>query len=167
MTREPVWLFDANLLIALTHAAHVHHTDAHRWFAARPKRRWASCALTQLAFLRLTSNSKVVVETISPAEALDALATMTAQPQHEYWSESPEPRHLPTLHSPALIGHRQITDAYLLGLAVHKRQRLATLDRGLLSFAAAQGLAAHVELVAAPLMAQEPAPRYAVKRAKR
>lgn len=167
MTREPVWLFDANLLIALTHAAHVHHADAHRWFAARPKRRWASCALTQLAFLRLTSNPKVVGETISPAEALDALATMTAQSQHEYWPESPEPSQLPALHSPALVGHRQITDAYLLGLAVHKHQRLATLDRGLQSFAAAQGFAAHVELVGAPPTAHEPAPRYAAKRAKR
>ena len=167
MSREPVWLFDANLLIALTHAAHVHHGEAHRWFAARTKRRWATCALTQLAFLRLTSNPKVVGETISPADALDALATMTAQPLHEYWPESPEPRQLPTLQNLALVGHRQVTDAYLLGLAVHKRQQLATLDRGLLSFAAAQGLAAHVELVSAPSMAQGPAPRYAGKRTKR
>ena len=47
-----VWLLDANLLIALTHAAHVHHAEAHAWFDAVPKRRWATCALTQLAFVR-------------------------------------------------------------------------------------------------------------------
>jgi toxin-antitoxin system PIN domain toxin len=167
LSTTPVWLLDANLLIALTHAAHVHHAEAHRWFAARTKRRWASCALTQLAFLRLTSNPKVVGEQISPAEAMQALATMTAQPQHEYWPDAPAPEQMTTLNSPALVGHRQISDAYLLGLAAHKRQRLATLDRGLLSFAAAQGLAAHVELVSAQAMVQEPAARYAVSRTRR
>ena len=155
--RATVWLLDANLLIALTHAAHVHHAEAHRWFALQPQRRWASCSLTQLAFVRLTSNPKVAGEIISPAEAMHALATMTGQTGHEYWPESPEPVE-------ALVGHRQITDAYLLGLAAHKGQRLATLDRGLLSFANALGLAAHIELVSAQPLAQEQAPAYSVKR---
>lgn len=159
-----VWLLDANLLIALTHAAHVHHTEAHRWFALQPQRRWASCSLTQLAFVRLTSNPKVVGEIISPAEAMRALATMTEQAGHEYWPESPEPVQVPTLHSAALVGHRQVTDAYLLGLAAHKGERLATLDRGLLSFGNALGLAAHIELVSAQPLAQEPEPGYTVKR---
>ena len=162
--RAIVWLLDANMLIALTHAAHVHHAEAHRWFALQPHRRWASCSLTQLAFIRLTSNPKVAGEVISPADAMQALATMAEQAGHEYWPESPEPVDLATLHSAALVGHRQVTDAYLLGLAVHKGQRLATLDRGLLSFANALGLAAHIELVSAQPLAQEPAARYEVKR---
>lgn len=167
MSDASVWLLDANLLIALTHAAHVHHGEAHRWFAARPKRRWATCALTQLAFIRLTSNPKVVGHAISPAEAMQALAAMTSQAQHAHWSESPEPSGLAPLTSAALVGHRQVTDAYLLGLAAQKRQRLATLDRGLLSFATALGLARHVELVSAPIGVQEPAARYAAKRSRR
>lgn len=32
-----------------------------------------------------------------------------------------------------ITGHQQVTDAYLLGLAIHKKGRLATLDRALLS----------------------------------
>ena len=162
--RAVVWLLDANLLIALTHGAHVHHAEAHRWFAVLPHRRWASCSLTQLAFVRLTSNPRVAVETISPAEAMQALVTMTGQAGHEYWPDSPEPVSTPTLRSAALVGHRQVTDAYLLGLAAHKGQRLATLDRGLLSFANALGLAAHIELVSSQPLAQEPATSYAVKR---
>ena len=164
MTRDRIWLLDANVLIALTHAAHVHHAEAHAWFAAQPKRRWATCALTQLAFVRLTSNPKVVGSEISPAEAMEALAAMAAQPTHEYWPDAPEPLQLATLQSAALVGHRQVTDAYLLGLAALREQRLATLDRGLVSYATGTGLAAHVELVSAPLRMQEPATRHAAKK---
>ncbi len=162
-----VWLLDANLLIALTQAAHVHHGEAHGWFGAQPHRRWASCAITQLAFLRLTSNPKVTGCETTPAEALQALAAMVGNEAHEYWSEAPEPAGLATLQHPALVGHRQVTDAYLLGLAVERRQRLATLDRGLLSFATAAGHEAHVELVSAAPMVREPAARYVVKRKAR
>lgn len=166
MTRNTVWLLDTNLLIALTHSAHIHHAEAHAWFASHPKRRWATCALTQLAFVRLTSNPKVVGSEITPAEAMQALTAMAAQPTHDYWADAPEPLHLTTLQSAALVGHRQVTDAYLLGLAVLRDQRLATLDRGLVSFALGTGLAANVELVSAPSMAQQPVTRYAVKRVR-
>ena len=168
MTPAGVWLLDANLLIALTHAAHIHHAEAHAWFATRAKRRWATCALTQLAFVRLTSNPKVVGTEIAPAQALQALGEMAALSTHEYWADAPEPLRLATLQSAALVGHRQVTDAYLLGLAALKQQRLATLDRGLESFAVAIGLTAHVELVSARPMVQEPRAKYpAGKRAKR
>ena len=166
MTRSTVWLLDANLLIALTHSAHIHHAEAHAWFAAQPKRRWATCALTQLAFVRLTSNPKVVGSEITPAEAMQALASMAAQSTHEYWADAPEPLQLATLRSAALVGHRQVTDAYLLGLAALREQRLATLDRGLVSFALGAGLAANVELVSAPSTVQQPVTRYAAKRVK-
>ena len=161
-----VWLLDANLLIALTHAAHIHHAEAHTWFASHPKRRWATCALTQLAFVRLTSNPKVVGSEITPAEAMQALAAMAAQTTHEYWADAPEPLQLATLQSAALVGHRQVTDAYLLGLAALRAQRLATLDRGLVSFAVGTGLAANVELVSAPSTVQQPVTRYAARRVK-
>ncbi len=159
-----VWLLDANLLIALTHASHVHYTEAHHWFAQRPSRRWATCALTQLAFVRLTSNARVVGAAFSPSQAMQALADMVAQPDHEYWENAPEPLRLAPLNSPALVGHRQITDAYLLGLAAEREQRLATLDRGLVSFALAIGLSDSVELVGGPPMVQEQRIPYRVAR---
>ena len=168
VARHSVWLLDANLLIALTHAAHVHHTEAHAWFIERPDRAWATCTLTQLAFVRLTSNPQVVGETITPAQAMQALAAMAARPQHAYWADAPEPLAMAALNSAALVGHRQVTDAYLLGLAAHKGQCLATLDRGLVSFAQAAGLAAHAELVgSAKTWAHQPVASCAVKRARR
>ena len=76
--------------------------------------------------MRLTSNPKVVGSEIAPAESMRALATMTEQPTHEYWADAPEPLHLATLQSAALVGHRQVTDAYLLGMTALRNQRLAT-----------------------------------------
>ena len=161
---HPVWLLDANLLIALTHAAHVHHREAHAWFADRSERHFATCALTQLAFVRLSCNPRVVGAEITPAQAMQALAELTAHSGHRYWADTPEPLGLATLNSAALVGHRQVTDAYLLGLAAEQGHILATLDRGLVSYAAALRLQRHVELVSAPLSVQEPKTGYKLKR---
>jgi hypothetical protein len=30
-----------------------------------------------------------------------------------------------------IVGHKQVTDAYLLGLAMHRKSRLATLDESI------------------------------------
>lgn len=144
-----VWLLDANLLIAMTHATHVHHREAHAWFGAVPQRRFATCALTQLAFIRLSCNPKVVGSLIAPPQAMSMLAELGAHPGHVYWADAPEPLGVPTLTSPALVGHRQVTDAYLLALAIQRDQVLATLDRGMVSYAIALGLDRHVELVIA------------------
>jgi predicted nucleic acid-binding protein len=68
---------------------------------------------------------------------LKALAAMTALPAHDHWSEAPPALQMATLNSLALVGHRHVTDAYLLGLAAHQGQCLATLDKGLESHARA------------------------------
>jgi toxin-antitoxin system PIN domain toxin len=167
LTQAPVWLLDANLLIALTHSGHVHHPEAHAWFGARPKRRWATCTLTQLAFIRLTSNPRIAGKEISPAEAMHALADLVAQSTHEFWPDAVEPAQIQAMQSAALVGHRQVTDAYLLGLAAHRGNRLATLDRGLVSFALASDLAGHVELVTGPTLVQEAVKVSAKKRVNR
>jgi uncharacterized protein len=162
--REPVWLLDANLLIALTHSAHVHHHEAHAWFEDQRDRRFATCALTQLAFVRLTCNPRVVGADISPAQAMQALAELTSHDGHDYWADAPQPLDMATLQSAALVGHRQVTDAYLLGLAAQQSQILATLDRGLVSYANALRLQRHIELVSAPHQVHEPRATYRVKR---
>lgn len=155
-----VWLLDANLLIALTHAAHVHHAEAHAWFHAVPKRRWATCALTQLAFVRLSCNPKINPDAPTPPQVMKALDELVSHPQHEYWDEPGPPVGAVLLRHPSLVGHRQVTDAYLLSLAAARSHCLATLDRGLLSLAAAAELAHAVELASAPPSVQERAARY-------
>lgn len=154
-----IWLLDVNLLIAMTHAAHLHHREAHAWFGAVPQRGFATCALTQLSFIRLSCNPKVVGSVIAPPQAMSMLAKLGAHPGHAYWADAPEPLGIAMFASPALVGHRQVTDVYLLALAVQRDQVLATLDRGLVSLAGTLGLDRHVELVMAAPVVQDGPPR--------
>lgn len=165
MSGKAVWLLDANLLVAMTHDHHVHHGDAMAWFMSVPKRRWATCSLTQLAFVRLSCNPRISGSaTTAPADVVEALAKLAAHPQHEYWPDSPSPLELSVFVHPAFVGHRQVTDLYLLSIAVARGEKLATLDRGIESFATAAGLGAHVDLIARAPSVQEPRARYGRRR---
>ena len=166
MSLVPVYLLDANLLIALTHSNHVHHAVAQQWFAQLGRRKFATCALTQLAFVRLSSNPRVTGADISPAQAMEALAAWTEHPSHVFWPDKNAPVNLPVLSSPALVGYRQVSDAYLLGLAGAYEQKLATLDRALLTFASATKMAGHLEWVSGPAAVHEPHPVYAQRAAR-
>ena len=98
---------------------------AHRWFAKEGRLGWATCALTQLGFVRLSANPAYTAQAVSPAAAFGLLAGLTGHAAHAFWDTSPP------LHSDALIraaGHRQVNDAYLLQLAAGHRGRLATFD---------------------------------------
>ena len=167
MSLASVCLLDANLLIALTHSSHVHHAVAQQWFEQARRRQFATCALTQLAFVRLSSNPRVAGANISPVQAMAALAAWTAHPGHVFWPDILAPVDLPVLNSPAVVGHRQVTDAYLLGLASGYKQKLATLDRALLTFAGATGLAAHLEWISGPSVVHEPRPAYGPRPVRR
>jgi len=49
----PVHLLDANVLIALGGPSHKHHASAHQWFSSGAAGGWATCPLTQCAFVRI------------------------------------------------------------------------------------------------------------------
>jgi hypothetical protein len=123
-------LLDTNVLIALAWPHHVHHGTAHDWFARIGHRAWATCPLTQLAFLRISSNPKIIPEAVTPREALEMLRRITAVAGHEFWADEVAPTEAATFDSVALVGHRQVTDAYLLALAQRRKGKLATLDGG-------------------------------------
>jgi toxin-antitoxin system PIN domain toxin len=128
-------LLDLNILTALLWPAHEHHDTAHRWFHARGNACWATCALTQLGVVRIVSNPAFSRDALSPPGAVALLAANLSHAAHEFWTE--------TLQLPAAIkgmepgvqGYRQLTDAYLLALANHRKGVLATFDRGLRSLA--------------------------------
>jgi uncharacterized protein len=124
------YLLDANLLIALAWPQHVHHTKAHGWFAKLGQTAWATCPLTELAFIRISSNPKIIPEAVTPREALMMLQKIVGLPGHRFWPDELTPTKAAPFDSLALVGHRQVTDAYLLALAQHHRGRLATLDGG-------------------------------------
>lgn len=143
-----VGLLDVNMLIALSWPSHIHHRPACGWFVRHAARGWATCPLTQCAFVRISTNPKIIPEAVSPSEAFDLLRQIMSLKHHVYWPDDvgvldeAVPKSL-------VVGHRQITDAYLLGLAIHHGGRLVTLDKGIETLlpAGSSGLGA-LELVA-------------------
>jgi toxin-antitoxin system PIN domain toxin len=131
-------LLDVNLLIALLWPAHEHHEAAHRWFGARRSKRWATCPLTQLAFVRIVSNPSFSTDAITPEEAVALLEKNLQDQRHEL-----RPDDLGVVEALAgvtarICGHRQVTDAYLLALASTRGDILASFDSGIQAFASAQ-----------------------------
>ena len=124
-----VALLDVNMLIALAWPSHVHHRIAHTWFAEHSSAGWATCPLTQCAFVRISSNEKIIREAVSPQVALTLLGQIIAHKNHVFW---PDDARLTdeVIPSGLLVGHRQVMDAYLLGLAIHHGGLLVTLDAG-------------------------------------
>lgn len=121
------YLLDVNLLLALTDPMHVHHESAHRWFAEKGRKAWATCPLTENGFIRIASHPTYPNRPGDVPAVLAILRRLCEVPGHHFWTE--DVSILKILESDAIIPHSQITDAYLLGLAVHKRGKLATLDQ--------------------------------------
>jgi toxin-antitoxin system PIN domain toxin len=115
-------LLDANVLIALLVDEHVHHEVAESWFAGLSES-FATCPVTQGSLMRL-----LVREGQSAATARQVLIDTTAHPQYEFWPDDVSYTEVPC---EGIIGHRQITDAYLAQLARSRGARIATFDRGM------------------------------------
>ena len=125
------YLLDVNVLIALLWPPHEAHARAQRWFANNAGRGWATCAITQAAFVRIVSNPAFSRRPVSPRDALEVLSGSLRHPAHHFWTDDIGIPDALARFGRQLVGHQQITDAYLLGLAIHKKGRLATFDTGL------------------------------------
>ena len=121
-------LFDVNVLIALHDRDHVHHVRAAQWFEDHIHHGWATCALTQNGCLRIMGQPGYS----SPQPILTLLSMLqnsTRTAHHAFWSEEI------SLLDPLQFQHghihsaRQLTDLYLLALAVKHQGRLVTLDQ--------------------------------------
>ena len=121
------YLLDVNLLLALSDPMHIHHQLAHRWFAEKGQHGWATCPLTENGFIRIASHPNYPNRPGDVTAVLGIFRRLCETPGHHFWSE--DISILQIVEPDALITHAQITDVYLLGLAVHKRGKLATLDQ--------------------------------------
>jgi len=121
------YLLDVNLLLALSDPMHVHHESAHRWFAKKGRQAWATCPLTENGFIRIASHPNYPNRPGDVTPVIDILRQLCEAPGHHFWPE--ESSILQVLEPEAIITHVQVTDVYLLGLAVHKKGKLATLDQ--------------------------------------
>jgi toxin-antitoxin system PIN domain toxin len=127
------FLLDVNVLIALLWPPHEAHRRAQRWFARNAHQGWATCAMTEAGFVRIVSNPAFSRSAVSPRDALEVLQGNLQHPAHRFWTEDIGVAAAIAPFKRRLLGHQQITDAYLLGLAIHKKGRLATLDTSLAS----------------------------------
>jgi uncharacterized protein len=134
-------LLDVNVLIALLWPPHEAHARAQRWFAQNARHGWATCAMTQAGFVRIVSNPIFSRRAVSPRDALEVLSGSLQHPAHHFWTEDIGVTDALAHFGRRLLGHQQITDAYLLGLAIQKKGRLATLDTSLSSLLSEQSAA--------------------------
>ena len=143
--KSPRGLLDVNVLIALLDQAHPDARRAHAWLlgADEGNRRStpeaprtsaiATCPVTQNGVLRIMSQPSYSqgAEPFSLAAVMRALKLTLQRLDHQFWPDSASLLD-ETLYAHARIhGPRQLTDIYLLGLAVKHGGTLATVDRNI------------------------------------
>ena len=116
-------LLDVNALLALGWREHQAHSAVVE--RLHDRQRWASCNITQLGFIRVSSNPGVFHQPTEPAEAARFLATLTQDPLHLFIQLTPEPTEVPW---PTRSGYKQTTDVYLIELAERSNATLLTFD---------------------------------------
>ncbi len=125
-------LFDINVLLALFDEDHVFHHRAHQWFGDHRAHGWASCPLTENGFVRIRANPNYhPANKRSVADLIEALQIFASASDHEFWPDSFSLRDSSRVEPGLVAGPGQITDLYLLALAVEHRARLITFDEGI------------------------------------
>jgi hypothetical protein len=126
------YLLDVNILVALLWPAHEAHHAALKWFERTGAKGWATCSVTQAGFVRIVSNPAFTRDALSPQQAMELLQVNTKHPGHRFWKDEAGFLTVAAPFADRIVGHRQVTDAFLLGLALRHRAKVATLDRGML-----------------------------------
>lgn len=125
------FLLDVNVLIALVRPKHEKHDRVMQWFRSSGRNHWATCPFTEAGFVRVVSNPKFTAQSVDVEEALQLLTELTALPGRQFWpiditfAEATKP------FEGRFFGHQQVTDLYLLSLAIRHKAVLATTDRGI------------------------------------
>ncbi|MGH9493898.1 MAG: TA system VapC family ribonuclease toxin [Candidatus Sulfotelmatobacter sp.] len=126
-------LVDVNLLVAFAWPEHEFHETAQRWLGKAKSRGWATCPMVEAGFVRILSNPAFSNWVVTPGEAIEALQESFKMPGHQFWSDDITVAEALMPFRSRSIGHRQVTDLYLLSIAMHHNASLATLDRHLVA----------------------------------
>jgi toxin-antitoxin system PIN domain toxin len=123
MTKSRIYLLDSNVLIALATLEHSLNARAAAWF--RKGHLFATCPITQGSLVRFHLRAGVDATVESAKLLLEAISSL---PRHRFWPDDASYLDVPTK---GIIGHRQVTDAYLAMLATKHGGLLATMDQAL------------------------------------
>lgn len=142
-----VALLDVNTLVALFDPAHPNHDDAHEWFGKNRKRGWATCPLTINGCVRVLSNPAYPSVQATPAEVVSRLTLLCSAADHHFWADSVSLLDAKLFRPQMIAGHQNITNVYLLALAVHQDGKLVTFDRSIPAKAVVGAASRHLELI--------------------
>jgi len=140
-------LLDVNVLIALLDSSHIHNSLVTNWLAENIDAGWASCPITQNGCIRIFSQPGYP-NTVPAAQVAERLAEAAQHPSHEFWPDSVSLLQPDCLIWDKVLSSRQVTDVYLLALAVKQGGRFVTLDRGIPLDAVAGALPKHLVTLA-------------------
>lgn len=143
-------LLDVNVLIALFDPAHPNHEDAHRWLGANRKQRWASCPITINGVIRVLTSPNYPTIEATVEEVADRLDSFCSSTEHEFWKDDISLQDQRIFRTRLIAGHQRITDAYLLGLAVHRQGCLVTFDRSVPMQVVVGATSRHLKLLGTP-----------------
>jgi toxin-antitoxin system PIN domain toxin len=123
------FLLDVNVLIALIDPAHVQHDRAHEWFASTGRHAWATCPITENGVLRIVGNARYPNSPGTPSAVAELIEILRSLGGHEFWPDDITLFDRNRIDPARLLDSAQITDSYLLALAVAHAGQLATFDR--------------------------------------
>lgn len=137
-----VGLLDVNALIALLWEEHPFHKSCAAWFANAAETGWATCPMTESGCVRILSNPAFTANPPSTSSVLRLLQTATeSKSNHRFWSDD-LPLSALLDHWSGGLGHKQVTDAYLLALAHRHQGKVVTFDSRMQALAGQGNLAA-------------------------
>ena len=131
MNTDQRYLLDVNVLVALLDEFHVHHGVVVKWFYT-PGRQWALCPFAEGGFLRIMTNPRVGMSMETAERLLEGLRN---EPGYHYQLIPADWRTLIKPFRRQIHGHKQVTDAWLLGMALKAGLTLVTFDRAMLHMA--------------------------------
>jgi toxin-antitoxin system PIN domain toxin len=123
-------LLDLNVLISMLDEHHLHYFKAHAWWTQNSADGWASCPLTQNGFLRILSQPRYNAP-LPLSEAFRYLCEATESDDHKFWPDDISLLDDQRILREGILGPKQLTDVYLLALAVKHGGRLVTFNRAI------------------------------------
>jgi uncharacterized protein len=119
-----IYLLDVNALLALGIQEHEFHDRVSHWInkAVSAKHQFATCAITELGFLRVILESSYPNSTLPLAQKL--LSLMKSSGHFQFFADDQEATQLPHW----VKWPKQLTDGHLLALAKARNGILTTLD---------------------------------------
>jgi toxin-antitoxin system PIN domain toxin len=139
-------IVDVNVLIALFDSVHPHYEASHRWLRSTGGH-FATCPIVQNGCVRIIGGPAHKAISATPAEAAERLRELCAGPKHEFWPEDISLLDETRFDLQQIQGPKQLTDIYLLGLAVKHDGHLVTFDRSIPWRAVKGAKASHLKIL--------------------